>query len=116
MSVLCVSLIAGSIVFWQETRAAESSSAELIGAVRSIVPPSVPSGETPVTVGANTDADDLSCEKDGPSLVVEREKGGDRVCEVTRASLRRRSTEMPTLLWARTFSASLTQRHVRLQI
>jgi hypothetical protein len=113
MSVLCISLIAGSVVSWQETLVAESSSGE---GVR--IPPPVPTGDTQATIGPSTDGGSFAiCENEGPSLVDSRAKVFARVPQLARASLRHRSTsQLPPVLWARTFSVSLLQHNVLLQI
>ena len=119
MSLLRVSLIAGGILSWQETQAGDSFGAEVPIASRAILPssPVSPDGTQP-TVGPSTDGDSLTiCENEGPSLVDSRAKAVARVLQLARASLRRRTTsQLPPVLWARTFSVSLLQRNVLLQI
>lgn len=116
--VLSVSFIAGNVASWQVTLAGESSGAEVSADMRAIAPPMpVATEDTQAAIGACTYAGDFQlCENEGWSFVVARVKAIDRVYEVARSSLRRRTTELSTLLWVRTVSASLSLRNVRLQV
>ena len=119
MPLLCVSLIAGGILSWQEIQAGDSFGAEVNIRPRAILPSSpISTDETPATVGPNTDGGNSAiCENEGPSLADSRAKVVARVLQLARASLRHRSTsQLPPVLWARTFSVSLLKRNVLLQI
>ena len=118
VSLFSVSLIAVGILSWQEARAGNSFGAEVNIDSRAILPSSpVPTDGTPV-IGCGTNAGSFAiCGNEGPSLVVARAKFVDRVLQLARASLRHPTTSQPPLvLWARTFSVSLLQRNVCLQI
>jgi hypothetical protein len=119
MPLFCVSLIAVGILSWQETQAGSLFGGEVnIGSRAILRPSSVPADGTQVTIGSATyGGSSAICENEGPSLVNAREKAVDRVLQLARASLRHRTTsQLPPVLWARTFSVSLLARNVRLQI
>ncbi len=119
MHLLRVSLIAGGILSWQETQAGESLGTEVDIGSRAILPSSsLPTDGKRATVGPSTDGGSFAiCENEGPSPVDSRAKAVDRVLQLARASLRHRSTsQLPPVLWARTFSVSLLRRNVLLQI
>ena len=118
-SLLCVSLIAGGMLSWQESQAGNSFGAEVKIASRAILPSSpVPTDGTQSIIGRATYGGSFAiCENEGPSPVDARAKAVDRVLQLARASLRHRTTsELPPVLCARTFSVSLLKRNVRLQI
>lgn len=119
LSLLRVSLIAASMLSWHAAQADDTFGAEVHIASCAVLPSSpVPMDEPQVVVGRGTDGGSSAiCENEGPSPGDVRAKAVDRALQLARASLRHRSTsQLPPVLWARTFSVSLLKRNVRLDI